>query len=482
YTGVYIKSAIKDIYGIEQFGETYSQPFTVDNTKPAVSAASYEHGNENFTFGSSAEFSVFCNKDIDAIDYSGIKISTADLFSISGGTNIATVSITQTEFDAGISSSVLYFNLSSSTWRLLAQWSRDSSQLFLCISTGALKDVVGNAIGESSLEINWKKDTKYPLISGPLYKQNEDDVGKPSGVRIQFDEEIGGWASDIKDKLYFYTSKTGVETPINFEDGLTISSESASIFWFYPAEEKHIQIINLGVTKLYLACGEIGYDLSGNYVRSIPQADGVFTPLTKETSAPWIYDYSPSPLARVSPYNPDIWVKFSELMYSPTINNQSVYLTAVKNNKGETIYESVPAYILYFSSSQVVKVIPFERLDYGYRYRLSVLTDISDLSLNYLLMPWNLEFETLYDLSSSFSLSTGPITIAISANAVQGSGRIEVRLDDSNDSIKAAYEREKLFNDDAHHRIIGGAVTLEIYDSSDTLMTGNFANDVTISF
>ena len=92
------------------------------------------------------------------------------------------------------------------------------------------------------------------------------------------------------------------------------------------------------------------------------------------------------------------------------------------------------------------------------------------------------EFETFLDLSAALSLSTGAATIEISANSLSGSGRIEAKLDDLNPDILEAFSKSALLKDEPHHKIVGGVVSLNVYDSSDNIKTGNFSNDVWISF
>lgn len=55
-------------------------------------------------------------------------------------------------------------------------------------------------------------------------------------------------------------------------------------------------------------------------------------------------------------------------------------------------------------------------------------------------------------------------------------------LDDENEKIYAAFLRESAMGLPAHSRIIGGVVTLELYDDFDNVISTTFADSVTLSF
>ncbi|MDO9513074.1 MAG: Ig-like domain-containing protein, partial [Elusimicrobiota bacterium] len=478
YESVFLRTLVKDVYGVTQFSAAVSNPFTVDNLKPVSGSASYSHGEEAYSPVNSAELIIFCNKSPDVISYENIFISTSPLFPDGSSPRI---SLEETEYDEASSSSTLYFNLSLEKWRQIAFWGRNAESLYIHLTSASIKDSAGNVSDETGMEIAWIKDTSSPYPENQFYAQNESDPAKLSGFRIQFNDEISGWSEDIGTLLSVYTSRTGPETKVTFEDGITISSASANIFWFYPSEDKHVELLNLGITTLYLACGELGYDYSGNWLESISRDNALSVPLTRETSAPWVIDYAPDNSLK-SDVDADIWISFSESLHSDSVTNANVYLTKIKNQEGLAISENVLADVNYISSSCAVTVSPYSLLEYGCGYRVTVTTGIRDMSLNYLLSVFSFEFETLFDLSSSFTLSTGPAAITVPAGVLSGSGRIEMLLDDENEKINAAFLRESAMGLPSHRRIIGGVVTLDLYDDFDNVISTTFADSVTLSF
>ncbi|PKN00610.1 MAG: hypothetical protein CVU78_00105 [Elusimicrobia bacterium HGW-Elusimicrobia-2] len=478
YESVFLRTLVKDVYGVTQFSAAVSNPFTVDNLKPVTGSASYSHGEESYSPVNSAELIIFCNKRPDVISYENIFISTSPLFPDGSSPRI---SLEETEYDEASSSSTLYFNLSLEKWRQIAFWGRDAESLYIHLTSASIKDSAGNTPDETSMEIVWIKDTNPPYPENQFYAQNESDPAKLSGFRLQFNDEISGWAEDIGTLLSVYTSSTGPETKVTFEDGITISSASANIFWFYPSEDKHVELLNLGITTLYLACGELGYDYSGNWLESISRENALSVPLTRETSAPWVIDYAPDTLLK-SDVDADMWIHFSESLHSDSVTNANVYLTKIKNHEGIAVSENVLSDVNYISSACVVTVLPHSLLEYGCGYRVTVTTGIRDMSLNYLPSVFSFEFETLFDLSSGFTLSTGPAAITVPDGVLFGSGRIEMLLDDENEKINAAFARESAMGAPSHSRIIGGVVTLGLYDDFDNVISTTFAGSVTLSF
>jgi len=479
YENVFLRTVIKDIYDVEQVSPAVSDPFVVDNAKPAPESAQYSHGAEYYGL-TSADLAVFCNESPETVLYSSILISTSAVFPDEYSPSVC---LDEAEYDSVSSSSTLYFHLAEEKWRQIALWGRDAGQLYIHFSSDAVKDAAGNNSDKTSMEIVWHKDSNPPVIdNNAFYAQNDSDPAKRSGFRLQFSDEMSGWAENTGSLFSFYTSKEGVETPVTFDDGLVISSVSANIFWFYPTEEKHLEILNLDVLTLYLAVGSIGYDYSGNWVQDIPQANAISVDLTRETSAPWVIDYSPDPSVKADPSNADIWLSFSESLYSASVTNTNVYLTKIKNPEGESVSENVQILVNYISSSCVIKVSPAVIMEYGVMYRLTVTTAVCDISLNYLLEEFSFEFETLFDFSSGFTLSTGAASIVVSPNALSGSGRIEMVIDEDDEKIRAAFLREDAMGKVSHRRIVERVVSIDIYDDFDNLISTTFADTVTLSF
>ncbi|MEA2081913.1 MAG: FG-GAP-like repeat-containing protein, partial [Elusimicrobiota bacterium] len=380
YENVFLRIVVRDEYNVEQFSPALSDPFIVDNLKPVPESASYSHGTE--TYGeNSAEFIIYCNKSADLIAYDSIYISTKAVFPDGYSSSI---SLDEDEFDSVLSSSTLYFRLSEDKWHRIALLGRDAEHLYIHCSSAAITDAAGNVSGKTSFEIVWSKDNNPPAPENYFYAQNNSDPAKLSGFRIQFSDELSGWADGVGGLLTVYTAKSGPEITVSFEDGVTIATAAANIFWFYPSEEKHLEILNLGVTDLYLACGALGYDYSGNWLNSISRENALLVPLTRETSAPWIMDYAPSPDVKTD-VSPDIRVRFNESMYSDSVTGANIYLTKITDSHGDSVFENVPAAINYVSSSCVVDVSPYSLLEYGCGYRVTVTTAVCDLSLNKML-------------------------------------------------------------------------------------------------
>ncbi|PIY17194.1 MAG: hypothetical protein COZ15_03330, partial [Elusimicrobia bacterium CG_4_10_14_3_um_filter_49_12_50_7] len=479
YENVFLRALVKDVYGITQLAAAVSEPFTVDNLKPVSSAARYSHGEEFYSSVNSAELILFCNKIPSQISYENIFISTSPFFP---GDSSPAINLDESEFDEASSSSTLYFNLSPVKWQQIALWGRDAVNLYIHLSSASLRDSAGNGLDETSMEVVWFKDTKPPAPENQFYAQNESDPAKFSGFKIQFNDEISGWAEDIGSLMSVYTSRTGPETKVSFEDGITVSTSSSNIFWFYPSEKKHIDILNLGVSTLYLSLGELAYDYSGNWMQSIIRENALSVPLTRETSAPWVIDYSPDGVAREDPGNMEIWLRFNEALYSNSVTAVNVILTKIRNAEGETVSENVLSAINYISSSCVITISPYSILEYGCAYRLTVKDNIRDMSLNHMLSDFVVDFETLFDLSAGVTLSTGPAVITVPAGVLSGSGRIEMLLDDDNEKISAAFLRESAMAAPSHRRMVGGVVTLELYDDFDNVVSTTFASSVTLSF
>ena len=55
-------------------------------------------------------------------------------------------------------------------------------------------------------------------------------------------------------------------------------------------------------------------------------------------------------------------------------------------------------------------------------------------------------------------------------------------LDDYNEKISAAFLRESAMAAPSHRRMVGGVVTLELYDDFDNVVSTTFASSVTLSF
>ncbi|MBU3955721.1 Ig-like domain-containing protein, partial [bacterium] len=480
YGSVFLRTIVRDIYAIEQLAPAISDAFSVDNVKPVPESAQYIHGAESYGL-TSGNLAVFCNTSSDFILYNQIFISTMSDFS-AAYSSFSALCLDEAEYDAASSSSTLYFHLSNEKWKQIALWGRNADHLYIHFSSGALKDGAGNASDQTSMEAVWFKDNNPPVIDSAFYAQNESNPAKLSGLRIQFSDEISGWAGNIGSLLSVYTSTSVPETPVIFDDGVVISSVSANIFWFYPSEEKHIEILNLGVTELYLAFGSIGYDYSGNWLQDITQANAIRTHLTRETSAPWVMDYSPDASVKANPENTDIWIRFNESLYSDSVTDANVHLTKIRNLEGEHISEGVPVFINYVSSACLITVSPYSLLEYGCAYRLTASTAICDMSLNHMLYEFSLEFETLFNLASGFTISTGAASIVVYPNALTGSGRVELILDGFNATVNAAFLRESALGDVSHRQMAEGVVTIDIYDEFDNIISSSFANTVTLSF
>lgn len=377
-----------------------------------------------------------------------------------------------------VSSTTLYYHLKESDWRQIAGWSDRYSQIYIHISSAAIKDSVENFISSTTKAIFWTKDTKPPAIEAVLYQQNSQ-TGR-YGMKIRFDEEILSFSTATFQNIVVYLSPTSA-SKIEFFDGITIDSAAADTFWFYPTEARHFQILDTGLSSLYFGCGSFAKDISGNFNSPISQVNSIEMPITVERTPPSVTDVSPSGTEKIDPTDVQIWAKFSEALYSVSVLN-SISVVGIKNSKGEAISENVEGTLNYDSSQFKVEFIPFQPLKYGYKYKVTISTKIEDLSRNNLATQMSYEFETLLDLSAAFSLSTGDATVEISANALSGTGKVVIKLDDMTADIVDAFSKSAQLSDAAHHRIVGGVVSVNVYDSSGNIKAGNFSNDVWISF
>ncbi|MEA2081273.1 MAG: T9SS type A sorting domain-containing protein, partial [Elusimicrobiota bacterium] len=167
--------------------------------------------------------------------------------------------------------------------------------------------------------------------------------------------------------------------------------------------------------------------------------------------------------------------------YSDSVTGANIYLTKITDSHGDSVFENVLSGINYVSSSCVVDVSPYSLLEYGCGYRVTVTTAVCDLSLNKMLALFSFEFETLFDFSSGFSLSSGAASIVVPPDALSGSGRIEMVIDADDEKIRSAFLREGEMGGVSHRRIVGGVVTIELYDDFDNLISTTFAEAVTLS-
>jgi len=481
YGSVYLKSELIDTYNVLQSTPAFFGPFAVDNLDPAVMSCSYEHGKEVYSAGKSGSLDVLLNKgiEISSINYAGLFISTV-CFSTRTA-DVMIVNISAAEFDTDSSSSELSFCLKETTWRKIAFFDRNGyEEIFLHASADALEDGRGNRSCVVSKKIAWTKDEGPPKLDMVSYRQNAQSGF--SGLKLEFDEEISGWAEAFENEIYLSPSLSSSEK-ITFSSGVTIDTETSRIYWLYPDEATHIAIIT-SIDNLYFSCGQIGQDLSGNFLAGIPPSSAI---MLIETNPPYVDNWAPDGAEKVNPVNLTIWVEFSERLYSKSIEKKPFSLEAIKDKTGLSISEDVTDVNFVYTSSMCVLSIFPENLLYGYTYRVTISTSIQDLSLNYLSpdadgQEPHFEFETLLDLSVALVISSGPITVEISENALSGTGRIELPLNSENDKILTAFSKESNYNDISHHKIENGLVTINVFNENDELQTGNFQSPVWLYF
>ena len=94
------------------------------------------------------------------------------------------------------------------------------------------------------------------------------------------------------------------------------------------------------------------------------------------------------------PRKPEITLKFNKVVDTTTINQNTICIRAIKDNKNNTISKIIPAALSITDNQTAVRLDP--ELDYGYSYELTVYSvrDILGQSITY-----TTEFTTLYDLS-----------------------------------------------------------------------------------
>ncbi|MFH1957641.1 MAG: FG-GAP-like repeat-containing protein [bacterium] len=484
YGSVFLRAVLIDTYNVVQATPAFSGSFAVDNLDPSVLSGSYEHGKEVYSVGKSANMNVILNKGIEiaSIDYAGLFISTVGFPAQTADVSI--LNVAAGEFDIDSSSTGLSFHLTESSFRQIAGFDRNGyEKIFLHALTGAFRDGVGNFSRAVSKEITWTRDEDAPKLDIVSYGQNPQS--EFSGLKLEFDEEISGWAEDFGNEIYLSASLSSSEK-ITLSGGVTIDTETSKIYWLYPDEETHVEIIR-SIDNLYFSCGRVCCDLSGNFLAEISPSSAT---MLIEPNPPKVDDWAPAAFGgRVSPVNLTIWVKFSERIYSKSITGNSFRLEAIKDKTGLSISEKVDDVNFdYTSSSCVLSMYP-ETLVYGYSYRVTISTSIQDLSLNYLQTDADgeephFEFQTLLDLSVALVISSGPVTVEISENALSGTGRIELPLNSSaeNPKILAAFVKEDKFNDFSHRRLENGLVTINVFNENDELQTGNFQSPVWLYF
>ncbi|MFH1352929.1 MAG: Ig-like domain-containing protein, partial [bacterium] len=485
YSSVYLKSVLIDTYNVVQSTPAFFGSFAVDNLDPSVLSGSYEHGKEVYSGGKSAGMDVILNKGIEiaSIDYAGLFISTVSFSTRTA--DVMIVNISAGEFDIDISTRELSFHLTESSFRQIAGFDKNGyEKIFLHALTGVFRDGIGNRSRGDSKEIVWTMDEDPPKLDIVSYRQNPQTGF--SGLKLEFDEEISGWAESFGDEIYLSASTSSSEK-ITFSAGVTIDTETSKIYWLYPDENTHIEVIK-SIDNLYFSCGQVCCDLSGNFLAEISPSSAT---ILIETNPPKVNNWAPAGTEKVSPVNLTIWVEFSERIYSKSIteNPMSFSLTAVKDKTGKSISEQVDNVdSIYISSACILELHP-PTLNYGSTYKVTISTTIQDLSLNYLQTDADgkephFEFETLLDLSVALVISSGPVTVEISENALSGTGRIELPLNSSaeNPKILAAFVKEDNFNDFLHHRLENGLVTINVLNENDELQTGNFQSPVWLYF
>jgi len=425
-----------------------------------------------YSSAQSAKMDMCLNKEIKFINYDGIFIST---LSVSSPT-VTEINITSDELLS--SGTTFEFRLSEVKWRQIANFDKnDYDEIFMHISTGALKDSAGNYNSGITKPIEWYKDKVLPEIGKVSYLQNPDT--EFSGLKLEFNEEISGWAEDFGNEIYLSSSTTASST-ITFSGKVTIDTETIKIYWLYPDEETHAEVVmDMEEDILYFSCGQICCDLSGNpLVEKLPSSATMII----EENPPEVIDHGPDGSEKVFPENPGIWVKFSERIYSKSITSYSFCLTAVRDKTGKSIFEQVDnVELIYISSTCVLELHP-PTLNYGRAYKVTISTTIQDLSLNPLAEEFSFEFETLLDLSVQNIISSGPVTVDISEDALSGTGRIELLLNNENAKIRTAFTKESNFNDVSHRRLENGLVTVNVFNENEEQQTGNFQSPVWLYF
>jgi len=471
---VYMTTLVKDIKGVQQYVKKIFGPFTIDNLDPIVFGASYSHGSEIYD-NLSADLRIYLNQAPSSIDFSKIYITTSPW---SGGAY--RIEISSDEYNESISSATLHFKLAQQKWEELAIWSRFFSSIYLNVSTSAFVDEWGNFVKGTSSLVSWQKDETPPLIQSVSYGKNPETGD--SGLKFQFSENIYSISQEEVNNIKLYLTQEGASA-ITFEEGLTISTTSSKrIYWFYPSREKHIQIITSGKAILYLSCGEITEDYSGNKNNVITQEDGFGVNVEIETEPPTISSYSPDGSEKVSPQNLIVRVVFSEPMYEPSITQDAFLFYAVRNPQGEQISVPVSFTVSYDVNTRTASLYPLTDLKYGYKYEVTVKPQVQDLYLNSMASSFFWDFETKFDLSQGIKISSGCVEIEISPNALSGAGEVKFYIDSIDENILNAFENALLYNDFAHHRITGTIATVEILDENGIPYTGEFQNDAYIIF
>jgi len=251
---------------VVQSSPAVSGPFTLDNIDPTLDSCIYDYVMSPYSSAQSAKMDMCLNKEIKFINYDGIFIST---LSVSSPT-VTEINITSDELLS--SGTTFEFRLSEVKWRQIANFDKnDYDEIFMHISTGALKDSAGNYNSGITKPIEWYKDKVLPEIGKVSYLQNPDT--EFSGLKLEFNEEISGWAEDFGNEIYLSSSTTASST-ITFSGKVTIDTETIKIYWLYPDEETHAEVVmDMEEDILYFSCGQICCDLSGNpLVEKLPSS------------------------------------------------------------------------------------------------------------------------------------------------------------------------------------------------------------------
>jgi len=471
---VYMTTVVKDIKGVQQYVKKIFGPFTIDNLDPAVLGASYSHGSEIYD-NLSADLRIYLNQAPSSMDFSKLYITTYPW-----GGQTYRIEISSNEYNESISSSTLYLQLTQQKWEELAMWSRLFPQIYLNVSSATFVDNWGNFVKATSTLLSWQKDENPPSIQSVSYGKNPE-TGY-SGLKFQFSENVSSISQQGVNSIKLYFTQTGTSA-ITFEDGLTISTTSSKrIYWFYPTQEKHIQIITCGKSTLYLSCGEISQDYSGNKNNVILQEDAFGVNVEIETDPPTVSSYFPNGSEKVSPQNLTVRVVFSEPMYEPSITQDAFLFYAVRNSQGQEISVPVSFTVSYDANTKTAYLYPLTDLEYGYKYEVTVKEQVQDLYLNNMASPFFWDFETRFDLAAGIKISSGCVEIEISPNALSGAGEIRFYIDSIDENILNAFNNASLYDDFAHHRITGTVTTVEILDENGIPYTGEFQNDAYITF
>jgi len=460
YSGnLYIKLDIKDVYNVFDSNPPVDGPIEIDNLSPEILSAEYRHGDYNdYTYGNSGKLILNFSERI-----STESVSFSDMY-LTPDLNEKIVLTYSESYNLGNSTSSLCFYLNEENWEKIARWDGEGKNLFLYISTGAIKDLSYNVIDETTTQITWYKDTISPYINDATYISE----GAPR-LTISFNEKILEDSINLNSikAITLIKEKKEPTDSIKLDFITTIETTTLKNYIFYFPDDKHAELISWETNEFYIVVNStFCKDLSGNYNNLVSTSDAIKVTFLKDIVPPSIVNFVPQSTSPVKSDSVIIKVYFDDTLKEESISN-SINLYPYMDSSGNLISGiKISGSLKYYSTEKMIEFIPITNLEDGYTYMVEVSTSITDLSGNHLKDENRIwYFGTYRDFSKKNVVfnSSKTVEVIISSSALSGVGNVVIN-DAKNDlKVMDANSKEPEI-ENLHYPLTGYIVEINVYD------------------